>query len=102
MNQVSAIQFAVSPTRRKILLGGAAAAAALSLSGTALGTTNSVKQLPGGVTMQSIHFNNNDIKMAGNIYLRRVSTQIGSTPRSFPFTLAVESRNKPPACMRNG
>jgi hypothetical protein len=69
MNHDSTIQFATSPSRRKLLIGGAAVAAALSLSGPALGATNSSKQLAGGVTMQSIQFKNNDIRMAGNIYL---------------------------------
>ena len=69
MNQNSANPLATSPSRRKLLIGGAAVAAALSLSGSALAATNSTKQLAGGVTVQSIYFNNNDIRMAGNIYL---------------------------------
>jgi len=69
MNQDSTNPLVTSPSRRKLLIGGAAVAAALSLSGSALAATNSTKQLAGGVTVQSIYFNNNDVRMAGNIYL---------------------------------
>jgi fermentation-respiration switch protein FrsA (DUF1100 family) len=69
MSQDSTTPFATSLSRRELLLGGAAVAAALSLPRPAGAATNSSKRLTGGVTMESIQFRNIDIRMAGNLYM---------------------------------
>ena len=85
MKHDSTIQHTVSTSRRKLVTGGLAVTAALCLGGPAFGSSNLSKQLAEGVTMQSIQFKNNDIRMAGNIYLPK-----GFDPnRKYPAIISV-------------
>src|SRR3954452_14302426 len=59
----------IDPVRRKILTGGSILAAAVIAPRFAFSAseTGRISQA-GGVTMQSVTFNNNGIRMAGNVY----------------------------------
>jgi len=59
----------IDPVRRKILTGGSILAAAVIAPRFAFAAseTGRISQA-GGVTMQSVTFNNNGIRMAGNVY----------------------------------
>jgi uncharacterized protein len=68
-------------SRRELLMGGSALAAAFSLPGATFGATDRTKGLQvGDITMKGVQFKNNGITMAGNLYFPKGLTDSGKYP----------------------
>jgi len=55
-------------SRRRILMGGAALTAAALVPASTFGATEGARKLKGDISMKSVQFLNNGIKMAGNVF----------------------------------